>query len=134
MSDPELDPLARLTSLEGVASAMAATRDGIDALLRDRGLRRTPPELTAESLLRGAWASATLEGSGTLLDELRTGGGDDVARSALRMNAELLRMAPLMSTAPLQAFARLHALVAKGDVPDDELGRPVDAAAAARLR
>ena len=52
MPDPS-DPLVRLAALEGVASAMAATRDGIDALLRDRGLRRTTPDLTAESLLRG---------------------------------------------------------------------------------
>ena len=32
-----------LTALEGVPSAFAAARDGIDALLRDRGLRRTAP-------------------------------------------------------------------------------------------
>ena len=46
------DPLARLAALEGVGSAMAAARDGIDALLLDRGLRRSTPDLTAESLLR----------------------------------------------------------------------------------
>ena len=40
------DPLSRLASLEGVPSAYAAARDGIDALLRDRGLRRTSPETT----------------------------------------------------------------------------------------
>ena len=33
-------------------------------MLRDRGLRRTSPELTAESLLRGAHASAVLDGLG----------------------------------------------------------------------
>ena len=53
---------------------MAATRDGIDALLRDRGLRRTAPELTGESLLRGAHASAVLEGSDSSLEEIRAGG------------------------------------------------------------
>ena len=57
------DPLAWLTTLEGVPSAYAAARDGIDVMLRDRGLRRTSPETTAESLLRGAQASAALEGS-----------------------------------------------------------------------
>ena len=51
------DPLAWLASLEGVPSAFAAARDGIDVVLRDRGLRRTSPETTAESLLRGAHAS-----------------------------------------------------------------------------
>jgi hypothetical protein len=67
------DPLARLAALEGVGSAFAATRDGIDALLRDRGLRRTTPDLTADALLRGAHASAVLEGSMSSLEELRDG-------------------------------------------------------------
>ncbi|MBA3991090.1 MAG: oxidoreductase, partial [Propionibacteriales bacterium] len=48
------DAFADVAGLEGVPSAMAAARDGIDALLRDRGLRRTGPDLTSESLLRGA--------------------------------------------------------------------------------
>ena len=54
-------------------SAYAAARDGIDAMLRDRGLRRTSPETTAESLLRGAHASAVLEGSASTLEEVRGG-------------------------------------------------------------
>jgi hypothetical protein len=128
------DPLARLTGLEGVASAMAATRDGIDALLRDRGLRRTTPDLTTESLLRGAHASAVLEGSSSSLAELRETGGDAVARAALRVSAELLGLQPTLSSSPLQAVARLHTLAAKGEVDDAELGRPRDAAGAARLR
>jgi hypothetical protein len=128
------DPLAALASLEGVPSAFAAARDGIDALLRDRGLRRTSPELTAESLLRGAWASAVLEGSGSTLEEVRTSGGDEIARSAVRVSTELLALAPVLRTSPLQAFARLHALAAKGSVADDGLGRPRDAASAERLR
>ena len=50
--------LGRLHALEGVPSALASARDGIDAMLRDRGLRRTAPDVTGESLLRGAHASA----------------------------------------------------------------------------
>ena len=65
-----------LTELEGVPSAFAATRDGIDVMLRDRGLRRTTPEQTAESLLRGAHASAVLEGSASSAEEVRAGSGD----------------------------------------------------------
>ena len=57
------DPLADLARLEGVPSGYASARDGIDVMLRDRGLRKTAPELTGESLLRGAHASAVLEGS-----------------------------------------------------------------------
>lgn len=128
------DPLARLAGLEGVASAMAAARDGIDALLRDRGLRRTAPDLTAESLLRGAHASAVLEGSGSTLDAVRADGGDPTARAAVRLSTELLGLAPTLGSSPLQALARMHALAAKGTAEDDDLGRPRDAESAARLR
>jgi hypothetical protein len=128
------DPLTRLAELEGVASAMAATRDGIDALLRDRGLRRTTPELTAESLLRGAHASAVLEGSDSTLDEVRESGGDPMAQSAVRVSTELLGLAPTLARSPLQVLARLHTLAATGVVDDADLGRPRDQEAAARLQ
>ena len=113
---------------------MAATRDGIDALLRDRGLRRTTPDLTAESLLRGAHASAVLEGSVSSLEELRDGRGGPLDRSAVRVSTELLGLVPTLSRSPLQAVARLHTLAAQGEVADEVLGRPRDAGSAARLR
>ena len=128
------DPLAWLTTLEGVPSAYAAARDGIDVMLRDRGLRRTSPEMTAESLLRGAHASAALEGAGSSLAEVREGGGDAVAQDAVRVSTELLSLAPAMTRTPLQALARLHALAGAGSLPDEQLGRPRDAASADRLR
>src|SRR5918997_6940299 len=104
--------LARLGGLEGVPSAFAAARDGIDALLRDRGLRRTAPETTAESLLRGAHASAVLEGSASSLIEVREGTADEVAGDAVRVSTELLSLAPALTRTPLQALARIHALAA----------------------
>jgi len=120
-------------SLEGVPSAYAATRDGIDVMLRDRGLRRTSPETTAESLLRGAQASAVLEGSGSTPAQVRAGSGDDTAQDALRVSTELLSLAPLMGRSPLQALARLHSLAA-ASLPADQRGRPRDEESAARLR
>lgn len=132
--DPLDDRLGKADQLEGVASAFAATRDGIDAMLRDRGLRRTPPELTAESLMRGARASAVLAGSSSSLDEVRAGRGDPVAQASVRVSVELLGLVPVFARSPLQALARLHALAAAGAVPDDAVGRPRDAAAAERLR
>ena len=131
---PDTDPLARLTSLDGVASAMTAARDGIDALLRDRGLRRTVPETTAESLLRGAHASAVLEGAEATLDVVRDGGGGPIALAAVRVSTELLGLVPVLATSPLRALARIHTLAAKGVVDDADLGRPRDAGAASRLR
>lgn len=128
------DPLAWLVSLEGVASAYAATRDGIDVMLRDRGLRRTSPETTAESLLRGAHASGVLEGSTSTLAEVRETGGDAIAADAVRVSVELLGLVPVVKATPLQAFARLHALAGATTLAADELGRPRSGEAAARLR
>jgi hypothetical protein len=107
------DVLAAVARLEGVPSALAAARDGIDVLLRDRGLRRTGPDLTAESLLRGARASAELEGEG--YDE--TG--------PVRLSTELMGLLPVWRRSPLQALARMHTLAARGYVRDEDLGRPV---------
>jgi hypothetical protein len=129
-----VDRAAVAEELEGVSSGFAATRDGIDTMLRDRGLRPTSPELTTESLLRGAHASAVLAGSSSTLDEVRAGGGDPTAQEALRVSVELLGLVPVFVRTPLQALARLHTLAAAGTVPDDEVGRPRDPGSAARLR
>jgi hypothetical protein len=127
------DPLSSLVSLEGVPSAYAAARDGIDVMLRDRGLRRTSPETTAESLLRGAHASAVLEGAASTRADVRTGRVDEVAADAVRVSTELLGLAPVLGRSPLQALARVHALAAAG-LPAESRGRPRDGDAAARLR
>ena len=127
---PDADPLAPLLRLEGVPSAFAAARDGIDALLRDRGLRRTSTEQTAEALLVGAHASAALEGSVSSLDDVRAGEGDDVAADAVRVSVHVLSLVPTLRTSPLQVLARLHALAS--GAPDS--GRPRDADSLARLQ
>ena len=131
---PDVDALAELGALEGVASALAGSRDGIDVLLRDRGLRRTTPELTTESLLRGAIASASLEGSASTPDEIRAGTGDEIAAASVRLSTELLGLVPTLRSSPLQAFARLHTVAATGVLPVDQLGRPRDAESASRLQ
>lgn len=130
---PDADPLAWLSSLEGVPSGFAGARDAVDALLRDRGLRRSTPEQTGESLLRGAHASAVLEGSTSSLDDVRAGTGDAVAAAAVRVSAELLALVPVLTSTPGQAFARLHTLAGNREVPDEQLGRPVSPDAAERL-
>lgn len=119
--------------LEGVPSTYQSTRDSIDAVLRDRGLRRSTPEDTARSLLIGAWASATLEGSSYELDELAEGGGDATAKGVVRMSTQLLGQLPTWRTSPIQVLARLHSLAASGSVADADLGQPVNPAGVARL-
>lgn len=132
-STPNTDPLAWLSTLEGVPSAYAGARDGIDALLRDRGLRRTRPEQTTESLLRGAHASAVLEGSTTSIEDFRAGDLDETAAASARLSTELLGLVPTLKSAPVQAFARLHAVAAGGVLDDERLGRPVSPEAGQRL-
>jgi hypothetical protein len=127
------DVLAELAALEGVPSAYAAVRDGIDVMLRDRGLRRTSPETTGESLLRGAHANAVLEGSSATLAEVREGTGDEISADAVRVSVELLSLAPALNSSPLQALARIHALAAAGSL-ETFRGRPRDAASADHLR
>ncbi len=132
---PDLDDFAVCAALEGVPSALAATRDGIDALLRDRGLRRTTPDLTAESLLREAVASATLDGSAASEPEVRAGTGDPVAVAAARLYGELLSLVPVIGRSPLQALARLHTLAAPPQTAREEVGRPrADPRVTARLQ
>jgi hypothetical protein len=124
MSGRSVDTFDIVARLEGVPVALGSARDGIDALLRDRGLRRTTPAATGESLLRGAVASAQLAGGASTLEDVRAGPPDDVAMRAMRLNAELLRLGPVLARSPLQALARLHALAATGTAPADEVGRP----------
>lgn len=128
------DPFIAAAILEGVPSSFQSTRDSIDAVLRDRGLRKSTPEHTARSLLLGAWASATLEGSSFELDELSAGGGDATAQAAVRLSTQLLGLLPMWRTSPVQALARIHAIAAAGSVADSELGRPVNPVGVGRLQ
>ena len=128
------DPFINAVALEGVPSAFAATRDGIDSLIRDRGLRRSTPDHTARSLLLGAAATASLEGSTYGPDALSDGGGDATARGAVRLSTELLGLVRVWKRSPVQAMARMHALAAGGSVDDADLGRPVNPDGVARLK
>ena len=56
-----LDPLADLARFEGVASAVAAATDAVDAVLRDRGLRKISEEELSRSLLAGAGRRARVQ-------------------------------------------------------------------------
>jgi hypothetical protein len=125
------DPLDPLLGLPGVADAAAAARTAVDALLAHRVLRRHSPEVAAESLLRGAWASAWLAGARHDLDDVRTGAaaGEPVLQGALRATLALPALAGTWTRAPRQALARMHALAAADLVPAGELGRPRPGAA-----
>jgi hypothetical protein len=117
------DVLAPLAELEGVGQAARAARDAVDVLLRDRGLRKVDPGITAESLLLGAHASAALAGSTATIDDVRRGAGDGLSAGAVRITGELMGLAPYADVNPVQVWTRLHQLAAADLVASpDELG------------
>ena len=133
------DPFAALLDLPGVSPAVAEARSAVDALLGHRILRRRSAEVTAESALRGARASAELEGAGIELERLRgqlmhgqqvTVQDHDprrgqVVANAVRVHADLGSVLSSWHTSPKQALARLHVLAAADlGLPDEHLGRP----------
>jgi hypothetical protein len=106
------DPLAELSRLEGVPSAIVSSRDAVDAVLRDRGMRQVTPQQTASALLAGARANAGLS--------------EDPQRwlaGAVRLSTELVALSGLIRVSPGQAMARAHSLVAHGQVGAEQLGR-----------
>lgn len=136
------DPFAAVLDLPGVAEAVERARSAVDDLRRQRVLRQRSTEVSAESALRGARASAALEGADIPLDALRRtlqAGGvlptDEapVVQGALRATSEVGALAPTLRRAPLQALARWHVLAASDAAPAEDLGRPREGAAV-RLR
>jgi hypothetical protein len=119
------DPLAPLLDLRGVREAADRARAGVDRLLGHRVLRRESAGVSAESALRGARASAALEGRDVPLAELRAGAVvDPVVQGALRVSAGLGAMVETWPRAPGQVLARLHVLAAADMAAPGDLGRP----------
>lgn len=130
---PANDPLAALTATPAAQAAVREARTAVDRLLGHRVMRRKSTEVTAESSLRGARASADLEGAAVdlaaLREALRAGEPLDsphrpVVDGAVRVQSGLGRLVEAWRTAPLQALARLHVLAGRGLLADDVLGRP----------
>jgi hypothetical protein len=119
------DPLAPLVDLPGVRDAADAARTAIDRLLRHRLMRNRSAEVSTESALRGARASAVLDGVDIPLADLRAGQVDDpVVQGSLRASVALGSMQDTWSRAPGQVLARLHVLAAADLVDRAGLGRP----------
>lgn len=121
MPGPADDPLAAVAALPGVATAAAQARDGVDALLRHPRLSQGAAAVSAASTVRGAQASAVLEGA-----DDPPSAADPRVQGALRAGAEIVRLAAVWGRAPQQVVARLHVLVAHGLLPAERLGRPLD--------
>jgi len=119
------DPLAPLLDLPGVRAAADASRRSIDRLLAHRLMRNRSAEVSTESALRGARASAALEGVDVPLAELRAGEvTDPVVQGSLRVSVALGSMVETWQRAPGQVLARLHVLAAADLADRADLGRP----------
>ena len=131
-----LGQLAALTELPDVQDRADAAREACTRLRFHEALRRRIPEAAAESRVRGAQASAALDGAEFPVDvvrELMSGARDWPAdldpglrtlKGAVAATAESERVVALVRTAPLQALARLHVAAAASVVTGDALGRP----------
>jgi len=133
--------LSPLVDLPGVADAAAQARDAVDQVLWDRGIRARATEVVAASRLRGAWASAAMDGAEVRPDALVSGDALDgspigrVVAASLALQAEIPSQADVLGRAPLQALSRLHAVVSAGFVDEELRGRVrADAAADDPLR
>lgn len=108
--------------------AVAEVRKSVDRLYGHRVMRRRAGEVTSEAALRGARASAALDGADWPLEEVRRRtdfGADAQSRTvgaALRVSAEAGQLLSVWRHSPLQVLARLH-LLAAGDGADSA-GRP----------
>lgn len=139
MNSPAVDPLAPLLALPGVAEAAETAREALAKVHRHPANRRGWPTTSAESVLRGARASAGVEGASVRLDS--DSGPDEVLSATLRVAGELTgesldRAVGVWTRSPLQELAHLHLLAASGpDVDPESLGRPrSDAGVAERLQ
>ena len=135
MSDA-LSSLNALAALPGVPEQTAAAREACTQLRWHEALRRRIPEAAAESRVRGAQASAALEGANLPVDVIRDlmrgarawperpDPVERVAQGVVQATAETEHVQSMLRTAPLQALARLHVAAAAGLVETDQLGRP----------
>ncbi len=123
------DLLAPLVDLPGVAEACDRARSAVDGVLWDRAVRARAAEVVAASRLRGAWASASVDGAEVRPDALVSGDALDgspmgrVVAASIALQAELPAQVEVLRTAPLQAVSRLHAVVSAGFAEADERGR-----------
>src|ERR1700690_2588991 len=101
----QADPLAAVAQLPGVDEAVDRARTAVDRLRGHKVLRSRSGEVTAESALRGARASAALAGADWPLEELRrrtelgAEEGAGLVRGALRVSGELGSLLPILRQA-----------------------------------
>lgn len=142
MTSSSLDALRSLADLPGVQEAVEEAREACTRLRWHQALRRRTPEAAAESRVRGATASALLEGaepagseaSLSLVRDLMRGAVPWQARDrdpvwqvlsgVVRATAATEHVGAAQLRAPAQLLASLHTAATAGLLPEDQVGRP----------
>lgn len=130
------ESLVQLVALPGVPEANEAAREACTTLRWHQALRRRIPEAAAESRVRGARASAALDGAEMDVDVVRDlmrgatawperlGPLEAVLKGAVQATAETEHILAMVVTAPSQALARVHVAAAGHLLPASQVGRP----------
>ena len=128
--------LSALAAIPSVAEGSERAREACTRLRWHPALRRREPEAAAESRVRGAWASAELDGARSTVEIVRdfargarTGSVDpdpaeQVLLGALAATTETERVRGVVLSAPRQAMARLHVAAAAPLLDHEAVGRP----------
>ncbi|HEX2704709.1 MAG TPA: hypothetical protein VHM65_03050, partial [Candidatus Lustribacter sp.] len=127
--------LSTLASHPRAVAAATVAREACTELRWHEALRRRIPEACAESRIRGARASAMLDGARLPLERVREmvlglGQGGDldpverVVMGAVAATSESERLRAVVRRAPYQGLARLHVAATAGLLPADQVGRP----------
>lgn len=130
------ESLVTLSALPGVREATDAAREACTQLRWHQALRRRIPAAAAESRVRGARASAALDGVEMEVDivrDLMRGATawperpdplEAVMQGAVQATAETEHIRAIVISAPSQALARVHVAAAGHLLPESQVGRP----------
>jgi len=130
------DSLVQLSALPGVSEATDAAREACTQLRWHQALRRRIPSAAAESRVRGARASAALDGAEmdvAVVRDLMRGAVawsqnpdpiEAVLKGAVQATAETEHILAMVAAAPSQALARVHLAAAGHLLPNAQVGRP----------
>jgi len=132
----QADILRDMAAWPDVAPLVAEVRDACTQLRWHQALRRRIPEAAAESRVRGARASAELDGArvdeatvrrmlcGAAEPATGRDATDAVVRAAVQATAEAEHVAGLVRTAPGQAITRLHVAAGAPLLAAEAVARP----------
>lgn len=124
-----MDVFSGVAALPGVAEVADASRQAFDEMLWNRQLRAQAQELSRQSALAGAASSAGIDGieiewrvwqAGQAADDTPMG---RAAAGLVALYAQIPQLRSTWETAPLQALAKMHTLVAL-PVAREGVGRP----------